>query len=67
MAALKRQCPISLSLGREELSGPNSEQPIATNDSEPEFQFDISDEDNYDSLSESEYSDEKTESSSRYL
>ena len=33
-----------------------------TNDSKPEFQFDTSDEDNYDSLSESEYSDEETES-----
>ena len=33
-----------------------------TNDSEPKFQFDTSDEDNYDSLSESEYSDEETES-----
>nr|CAH0101024.1 unnamed protein product [Daphnia galeata] len=37
-----------------------------TNDYEPEFQFDTSDEDNYDSLSESEYSDEETESSSSY-
>ncbi|KAK4028155.1 hypothetical protein OUZ56_017415 [Daphnia magna] len=37
-----------------------------TNHSEPEFEFDTSDEDNYDSLSESEYSDEETESSSSY-
>ena len=37
-----------------------------TNFSEPEFEFDTSDEDNYDSLSESEYSDEETESSSSY-
>lgn len=37
-----------------------------TNDSEPEFQFDTSDEDKYDSLSESEYSDEETESPSTY-
>lgn len=33
-----------------------------TNYSEQEFQFDTSDEDNYDSLSESEYSDEEIES-----
>ncbi|KAI9549854.1 hypothetical protein GHT06_007315 [Daphnia sinensis] len=37
-----------------------------TNHSEPEFEFDTSDEENYDSLSESEYSDEETESSSSY-
>lgn len=37
-----------------------------TNDYEPEFKFDTSDEENYDSLSESEYYDEETESSSSY-
>jgi hypothetical protein len=37
-----------------------------TNDYEPEFKFDTSDEENYDSLSESEYSEEETESSSSY-
>ena len=38
-----------------------------TNYSEPEFQFDTSDKDNYDSLSESEYSYEGTKSLSSYL